>query len=139
MTKTDARKILDISSRAGLKSAERAYRQKLQILQLCIRPGNPRSERQQAEVELVELTDAWKTMQTKQPTRKRCAKPRATVNRQKPVKQSATIWDVIYEMGQSWNILVSMVPLPKPATVAILIVYFLLVMVTLFLHLMEGA
>ena len=63
MTKTDARKILGISPRAGLKSAERAYHQKLQVLQLCIRPGNPCSDRQQAEVELMELTDAWKTMQ----------------------------------------------------------------------------
>ena len=138
MTKTDARKILGISPRAGLKAAERAYHQKCRNLQIRMLPGNPRSERQQAEVELVELTDAWKSMQTKRSTNNRRTKPRVTVNRQKPVKQSATIWEVIHEMCQSWEFLVGMVPLPKPATVAILIVYFLLVMITLVLKSMKG-
>jgi len=137
MTKTDARKILGISSSAGLKVAERAYRQKLQILQLCIRPGNPCLERQQAQAELVKLTDAWNAMQIKQSTRNKRAKPRATVNRQKPAKQT-TVWDVIHDLAENWKILIGMTSLSKTTVLAILIAEFVLVMITLVLKSMKG-
>ena len=138
MTKVDARKILGISSSAGLKPAGRAYRQKCQTFQLRMLPGYPCSDRQQAEAELVKLTAAWKIMQTKQPTKNKRTKPRATVNRQKPAKQSATIWDVIHDMGQSWNILIGMTSLSKTTVLAILIAEFVLVMITLVLKSMKG-
>lgn len=138
MTKTDARKILGISPRAGLKAAERAYHQKCRNLQIRMLPGNPCSERQQAEVELVELTDAWKSMQTKRSTNNRCTKPRVTVNQQKPAKQSTTIWDVIYDMGQSWKVLIGMTSFSKTTVLAILIAEFVLVMITLVLKSMKG-
>ena len=137
MTKVDACKILGISNSARLKSAERAYRQKLQMLQLCIRPGNPCSERQQAQAELVELTDAWKTIQMKQPTRKRYTKPKPTVNRQKPAKQT-TVWDVIQDLSENWKILIGMTSLSKTTVLAILIAEFVLVMITLVLKSMKG-
>lgn len=137
MTKTDARKILSISNSADLKSAERAYHQKLQVLQLRIWPGNPCSKRQQAEVELMKLTDAWKTMQTKQPTRNRRAKSRAPVNRQKQATRT-TIWDVIQDLAENWKILIGMTSLSKTTVLAILIAEFVLVMITLVLKSMKG-
>ncbi len=136
MTKVDARKILGISRSAGLKSAERAYRQKSQSLQASMLPGNPCSDRKMALAELAELTEARKAMQTKRPTKKRRAKPRATVNHRRSSRQTVVL-DVIYDMVEGWNNLVDMLPLPKPVVLAFLTIEFVLVITTLVLHLMR--
>ena len=57
MTKTQARKILGISSSVGLKSAERIYRQKRLKVQYRMAPGNIRVERHKAKDDLLELSD----------------------------------------------------------------------------------
>jgi hypothetical protein len=142
MTKVDACKILGISPSASLKSAEQAYRQKCRNLQFRMAPGNIRSEREQAQSDLVKLVEAWKIMQTKQTTSRRTVnqpKPRPAVNQPKPINRQTTFWDVIHDLAQNWNIVIGMSPFPKPATIAILAVYFLLVVITLFFHLAKGA
>lgn len=136
MIKVDARKILGISRSAGLKSAERAYRQKYQSLQARMLPGNPCSDRQKALAELAELTEARKAMQTKRPTKKRHIKPRATVNHRRSARQTFVL-DVIHDMVENWNNLVEMLPLPKPVALTFLTIEFALVITTLVLHLMR--
>jgi hypothetical protein len=137
MRKDKARKILGISPSASLKSAEQAYRQKCRYLQSLMAPGNIRKDREQAQNDLLELVDAWKIMQTKKPKTNSRAKTRATVNRQKPARQTI-VWDVIQDIAEYWDIVVEMTGLPKPATVAIFIVFFLLLIITLFFRLIKG-
>lgn len=136
MTKVDARKILGISRSAGVKSAERAYRQKSQNLQARMLPGNPCSDRRKALAELAELTEARKAMQTKRSTKKSHAKPRATVNHRRSARQTFVL-DVIHDMVENWNVFIKMIPLRKPVALTILIVEFALVITTLVLHLIR--
>ena len=137
MTKTDARKILGISTRADIKSAERVYLQKRENLRLHMLQGNPRPVREQARDELVELTNAWNAMQIKRTTKRKRSKPKATVNRQKPAKQT-TVWDVIHDLAENWKTLIGMTSLSKTTVLAILIAEFVLVIITLVLKSMKG-
>lgn len=149
MTKDDARKILGIPRSAGLKPAERAYHQKKGDLQLRMLPGNPLSDRQQAQAKLVKLTDAWNTMQTKQSIKKkhprpkrsaskRYPKPKWAATKPRPARQTTAL-DPRLDMADYWDIIIEMVPLPKPVVLAILIIEFALVITILFLRTMKGA
>ena len=135
MTKTDARQILGISRSAGLKSAERAYRQQQQVLRIRMVPGNPRPDRQRAQSELTELTAAWKILQTKQPKRSKPVKQQKTTT---PQAQQTTIEDVIQNFFEMWDTLVETVPFPKFVTKFFLIVWFLLVITVLFMRSAKG-
>ncbi len=62
MTKTQAIKILGVSSGCSFETARKAYQKKASNLQLKLRPGMPVQARRQAHKQLAELTDAWKTI-----------------------------------------------------------------------------
>ena len=135
MTKTDARQILGISRSAGLKSAERAYRQQQQVLRIRMVPGNPRSDRQRAQSELTELTAAWKSLQTKQPKETRPVKQHKPAP---PQSRHICIEDVVQNFFETWDILVEMAPFPKFVTKLFLIVWFLLVITVLCMRSAKG-
>jgi len=138
MTEIDARKILGISGFTGRKSTKRAYLKKCRTLQRRMSPGYPCSDRQQAQAELVILTDAWRTVQTKQPKRKKHTKPKTTTNRQKSAMQT-TVWDIMQDIVKNFEVMVGMTSLSKTTVRAILITEFVLLMITLVLKSMKGA
>lgn len=128
MTKVDARKILGISRSAGLKTAERAYRQKQQAIQVRMLPGNPYIERQQAHMELTELTEAWRAMQTKRPKRGRPVTQHKTAT---PQTRKMNVEDVIQDFFEAWDLLVELMPFSKFKTRVILICFFVVIVLLL--------
>jgi len=120
MTKEQARIILGISRSASAKTAERAYRQNCQRIQLRMIPGNMLSDRQEAANELLELTTAQKTWNTKRPKKSKRSKPRRTVNRQKPARQTPSP-NLPQDLADAWDAFFSALPLPIPLIVAVLI------------------
>ncbi|NQV34142.1 MAG: hypothetical protein HQ515_15725 [Phycisphaeraceae bacterium] len=122
MTKTQARKILGISSSAGLKSAERIYRRECQKVQRHMMPGNTILERQKAQDTLLELTSAWHAMNTKPVKR--------PVNRKRPVRQT-TAPNLPLDLAGAWDDLFAALPFPQP--VVALLLMATVVMVVIFL------
>lgn len=112
MTETEACKILGVSVSASFVKKEQSYKQKQRKLQLSIAPGNSQSERKKAWKQLAELTGAWHVLKE---THK--IKPSIHIKPQ--------------TLGQLWETLVSLVPIPEPVIVFLVVMVGILVILGL--------
>ncbi|MFA6186340.1 MAG: hypothetical protein WC770_03890 [Phycisphaerae bacterium] len=129
MTKDHAMNILGISHSASIKTAEQAYCQKRQHLQIRMVPGNPCLERRKAQTELAELTMAWKMFSNGKSTENKNPTPR-TAAKQYPARRTAA-YASTQNLGSLWNDFLDLLPIPKPVAIALILAMFFSVIISL--------
>ena len=136
MTKDDAYNVIGVPRSASLKKTESIYQQKCHKLRFRILPGNTAAQRQRAQGQLVELTNAWNTVNTgssgsnkKYKRRKTTAKPRATPRASSKPPQT---------MGDYWELFLSLTPFPRPVVVSVTVVVIVMAVI-LITQISEGA
>ena len=118
MTKQQAYRIIGINSRSGDAEIESAYIGKLQTLQRQLVAGQSLSIRERAQQQIVQLASARELLQNNsagangsaKDTRRRASQPQPRTSA--PQQQSS--W-------QGWSHFLDLVPLPKPAVIAALL------------------
>ena len=130
MTKTQAQRILGISGSVSPRSAKRIYSEKCQKVRRGMVPGNTLHKRQKAEDQLLELTMAWRVLNTKPARRGRSPTPNRTGNGSRPAPQPR-VASQVEDLAGAWEGLFDVIPLPAPVVVFLLIAVFLIVVLSL--------
>ena len=119
MTPENAQTILGVPRTAKKKAIEQAYHKRCKDLQLKMRPGNLLAVRKQAQVQLVQVTEAWNVLNQK-PV-KRSAKPAPKPQPVPRVTRHPTSHSSDpLNLAGVWERVFALIPLPRPvvATVA---------------------
>jgi hypothetical protein len=130
MTKDHAGNILGISHSASIKTAEQAYCQKRQQLQIRMVPGNPCLERRKAQTELAELTTAWHLFSNGKYTENKNPNPK-TAAKQYPTNRTVN-YASTQNLGSLWDAFFGLLPIPKFVVMIFMVTMLFAVFISLF-------
>ena len=116
MTKQQAYGIIGVNSRSGAAEIEHAYTSKLQKLQRQLLAGQSLSIRRRAQQQIIQLASAWEVLQNSSAGASGSAQNagRASPPPRTPAPQQQSTW-------QGWSHFLDLVPLPRPAAIAALL------------------
>jgi len=129
MTQAEAYIVLGVSRSASRSRKEQAYQEKQRKLRLKLVPGNPLADRRKAQAELARLTTAWQVLKASPTARPRAKKP--APRKWTPPKPQPVPPQIPQTLTEAWELLLDLMPFPKPVTVMLVIIVFLLTIVSL--------
>jgi len=131
MTKDDAYRIIGVPRSANLKKAEMVYQQKCHKLRFRVLPGNTATQRQRALGQLVELANAWDTVNTKPSGNRRGSIPPKTAatpyTSARP--RAGSDYSSPRNLSGLWDRFLSLIPLSENAVAFVMAMVIILIVI----------